>query len=81
MDQKSTNSWTFLHLYLLLAWEPSTDKVTKSYSHRLPALKILSGNWIVTILVDTHSLISQNQAKNIPVCLSSSPIKRTSLVS
>ena len=28
-----------LSLYAVLAWEPSTAKVTKSYSRRLPAFK------------------------------------------
>ena len=55
MDQKSTNSWTFLHLYLLLAWEPSTDKVTKSYSHRLPALEQFYRETKFSLLKSTHS--------------------------
>ena len=40
LQKKTTNEPTEgLSLYAVLAWEPSTAKVTKSYSRRLPAFK------------------------------------------
>ena len=58
-----------------LAWEPSAAKVTKSYSRRLPALNDFTGKLKFVIKVDQLNVESQNQAKDLPVGLPSSPIK------
>ena len=65
--------WCFI---LKLDWEPSSSKVTKSYSCRLPALGRFYGETkYFDAKVDQLNLESQNQAKNISVGLPSSPIK------
>ena len=62
-----------------LAWEPSTAKVTKSYFRRLPALerfeRFTGKINFPYIKVDPLNLESENQDKNIPGGLPSSPIK------
>ena len=57
----------------ILAWEPSSAKVTKSSSIVYPHLNDLPGNKIFPIKVDPLNLESQIQSKNIPVGLPSSP--------
>ena len=67
------------HSYLILstiAWEPSVAQGTHSYSRCLPARgRKLRFSLFFPIKVDPINLESQNQAKNIPVVLPSSPIK------
>ena len=60
-------------IYQILGWEPGVAQGTNSYSCRLPALcqKLL----FFPLTVDPLNWESQNQAKNIPVVLPSSPIK------
>ena len=52
---------------LILAWEHSVAKVTKSYSCRLPALERFYRETKFDIWDYPLNLESQNQAKNIPV--------------
>ena len=62
--------WPVIANIYILSWEPSAANVTKSYSRRLPALERFY--WETKFSLN---LESQNQAKNIPVGLPSSPIK------
>ena len=67
---KIINVLLILSFYDTLSWEPSATKVTQIYSRRLPAPERFYRE-----KVDPLNLQSQNQAKNIPVGLSTSLIK------
>ena len=77
-DPYSIN-YTTLILYLLYYtsnWEPSAARVTQIFSRRLPALeRFYHETKFFAVKVETLNLESLNQAKNISVGPSSSPIK------
>ena len=60
----------------ILAWEPSSAKVTKRYSRRLPEqLNDFTGKLNFPYKSRPLNLESQNQAKKIPLGLPSSQIE------
>ena len=51
-----------IRFYNILAWEPSSAKVIKSYSRRLPHLNDFTGKLNFPYKIDPLNLESQNQA-------------------
>ena len=46
---------TNIHLYSVLAWEPSAAKVTKTYFRRLPALEVFNRETKFSLIKSTNS--------------------------
>jgi len=65
------STWFYI---LFVAWEPSAVKFLQFLQPFTRTWTILPGNQIFAIKVDTLYLKFHNQAKNITMCLPSSPL-------